>query len=368
MATGHHASNFKHYSMEVHLGPHRHRDELSQYPYEQLIIAGEDVPHFCNILPGVYVERHRLWGGEEWTSTNVSVQINVERVADIEKESTGPNNDCPSVKRLLEPFCRLYGMRVRIGGYVTLSYKERIEQCAARQPPTAAELVSMVFRYREEGNDATQHGNLTTAAKKYETALDLLLSGYMRLTVHPATVASPEFPTKETLTEMNNLQVNLRSVLASSYLELGEYAKSYRCAQDVCFYEVKSIAVWQDCAHVMFCQALAGKALGQPVQALMDLDLGLQFDRYDEKMKKERKVLCDLVRKEMDSDLQMKWTCALNTRSNKSKKRQNSAAAQNVARWKFLEALIKGKYNIRHLMSCPETLWAAFEAEEEEGS
>ena len=339
--------------MEMHLGPHGHSDEGSG---EKFIIAGEDVPSFCKVLQTEYFERNGIWGGENRTLINVSVQVNAEGVADIENENTGPEYDCPSVKRLLEPFCRLRGMRIRVGGFVTPSYKERIEHCGTRLPPTAVDLVSMVSKYREEGNEATQNGKFVTAAKRYESALDMLNSGYTRLTDHPVTVETSVLSEHRALAIMEYLQIILRSVLASTYLKLGEHSKSYRCAQDLglakwhvfWYYEGNAhTKLRRLCAHIMLYKALAGKALGQPVQALMDLDLGLHFDRYDEndeKLGKERKVMCGLILKKLDSDLELKWPCALATRKKKPKQRQKYAAAQHLARWKDAETLIKGNY------------------------
>ena len=356
VAKGHHASNFKHCSMEVHLGPHKHSDERSG---EKFIIAGEDVPSFCNVLQREYFERNGIWGRENQTLINVSVQVNAEGIADIENENTGPENDCPSVKRLLEPLCRLRGMRIRVGGFVTPSYKERIEKCATRPPPTAVDLVSVVSKYREEGNEATRNGKLVTAADRYESALDMLNSGYTRLTDHPVTVKTSVLSEKRALAMMEFLEIIIGSVLASTYLKLGEHSKSYRCAQDMgltkwhvfwysegtAYFEgTASIELRRICAHIMLCKALAGKALGQPVQALMDLDLGLRFDPDNEKLSKERKVMCGLILKQLDSDLDFKWPCALATRKKNQKQRQKSATAQHLARWKDAEALIKGNY------------------------
>ena len=354
VAKSHHANNFKNCSMEVHLSPHGHSDEGSQSPLEKFIIAGEDVPSFCNILPGLYFEPNSVRSHENQTSINVTVQVNAEGVADTEIGDTGPENDFPSVKRLLEPFCRLHGMRIRVGGFVTPSYKKRIEQCAARQPLTAIDLVSMVSKYRDEGNEATVNGKLVTAAKRYQWALDMLNPGYTRLTDNPGLVETPVLSEKRALAMMEFLHIILRSVLAATYLELGEYAKAYRCAQDRGLTKwdvwwnretVLKVKMWQVCAHILFCKALAGKALGQPVQALMDLDLGLRFEPHDKEIRRERKVMCFLVLKKLDSDLGVGLrACASATRSTKPKHRQDSEATPKLVSWKNLETLIKGSY------------------------
>lgn len=352
VATGRHASNFKHHSMEVHLSSHWDSDVGLHLPYEQLIIVGDDVPHLCNILPGVYLGRLERWGHEDWISNNVCIQINIKRNAGVENDIAGPNYDSPLVKRLLEPFCRLYGMRVRVRGHVTPSYKESIEQCAARQAPTAKELVSMVFKDREEGNEAFQDGNLSTALIKYELALDLLRSGYSRLTICSVTVETPELPSTEVRTAMDILQINLKCLIASAYLRLGEYTKCYRCAQDL------GLTDWHvdsssnahflggpDCARILFCKALAGNALGQPVQALIDLSLGLNFAMdNNEALKKKRKVLRGLMQNEMDVDLHMILACALDRPIEKSKKAQRSGLTPSMAQWRDLDALIDKEF------------------------
>ena len=355
VATGHHASNFKHQAMEVHLSHSWDRDEGAHHPYEQFIIAGDDVPQLCNILPGIYLERVRLWvdGWVDglWVATNVCVQISIKRIADTENENTPPNNESSTVKRLLEPFRRLYGMRLRVGGHVTPSYKEEIEQCAARHPPTAADLVTMVIKDRDKGNEAKQRGNLAAALRRYESAMDLFKAGCMRLTIHPVTVETPELLEPKTLAEMNLLEINLMFLLASTYLELGRPAESYRCVQELGLtrsnfglYRDLFRPVWQDCAHIMFCKALAGKTLGQPVQALLSLDIALKFSFADEEMENERKVLCGLVRKQMDRDLHVTRVRNLDIRRTELENRQQSATAQSVNGWKDLEALINNEF------------------------
>ena len=353
VATGHHASNFKHQAMEVRLSHHWDGDEWAHRPYKQLIIAGDDVPQFCNILPGIYLGHLRPWDGL-WVSANVCVQISIKRIADIENENTCPNNEPTSAKRLLEPFRRLYGMRLRIEGHVTPSYKEEIEQCAARHPPTAADLVSMVIKDRDEGNEAKAIGNLAAALRRYESALHLLRSGSMRLTVHPVTVEAPERPEEKILAELHLVHINLIFLLTSTYLELGNPVESYRWAQrlglarwNFSLYREKYRPAWLDCASIMVCLASAGKALRQPVQALMDLDLALKFPSADEEMVIERKVLCGLVRKQMDADLHMKWARDLDIRSTELEDRQRSAAAQIMEGWENLEALIKNEYFVK---------------------
>lgn len=333
VATDHHASNFKHLSMRVHISPHWYSDERSHTPFDQFIIAGDDLPSFCNILPRLNIHGLGHWKREIWISTNVCVQINVQRFADVESNKTKPETDHFSVKRLLEPFRRLYGMRVRVGGHVTPSYKESIEYCAARQPPTAVDLVCMISKRREEGTQSMQSSNIATAVTTFESALDLLRSGHMRLTIHPVTVATPETPDKQVTTAMQTLEINLRCLLASSYLELGEHAKSYRCAQDLRLTKLfdrycnLNPPEGPDWARIMSIEAMAGKVLGQPVQALMDLDLGLTFSPDDEAMKEERKSLCGFVRKKMNSDLQMNGVRALDRRTTRLKERQPSAVA-----------------------------------------
>lgn len=191
----------------------------------------------------------------------------------------------------------------------------------------------MISKRREEGTQAMQNSNIATAVTTFESALDLWRSGHMHLTIHPVTVATPETPDKQVTTAIQTLEINLRCLLASSYLELGGHAKSYRCAQDLRLtkffdrYCTLNPPEGPDWARIMFIQAMAGKALGQPVQALMDLDLGLTFSPDDEAMKEERKSLCGFVRKKMNSDLQMNGARAFDRRTTRLKKRQPSAVA-----------------------------------------
>lgn len=341
VAAGHHASNFKNYYMEVHIRTQWDSPQGWLPPSrEQIIIAGEDVSQLCNLLPGVNLDPLMPWHRRVWPSlsTDVCIQINIKRISDEENAI----NDFPMAKRLLEPFRRFYGIRVQVEGHVTPSYKESIEQCAARQVPTATDLISMVSKDKEEGNDAKRNGNLDTALKKYEAALNLMRLGCMHITTYP--------PTSETVAEVDVLLIKLRSLLASAYLEFGEPSKSYCCAQELRLTKSKvnhycdaGLPVLPDLVHILFCKALAGKTLGQPVQALMDLDVALRISPDDEKMKEERKVLCDLVRERMKNEVQMKWACALGVRSTKMKKVRRSVPAQSVALWKELEALIESK-------------------------
>lgn len=303
VATGRHASTFKHHSMEVHLSSAWDSYERHQH-FLQLIVAGDDIPAFCDILPGVCLGHTRFQKNHRWFWTSTSVLINVRCIVGTDDMESGLNDDSFFVKRLLEPFRRLYGTRVKIEGHVTPSYKKSVEDSAAQRSPTAAELVCMVSSVRKKGNDALQNGDLAIASTQYESALALLRSGFMRLCVLPATGEMPELPEKGAETMIRKLQMNLGSLLASVYLDLGEYAKSYRCAQDIrC--SISSLIVFADepiqlkldCGHLMFCKALAGKALGQPVQALMDLDLALKFCPDDEAMKRENDLLCEMLGK-----------------------------------------------------------------------
>ena len=339
VATGHHASKFKNYYMEVHLRTSWDSPQgWTRPPREKIVIAGEDVSQFCSLLPRVSLETPMPWHRRNWPSlsTDICIQINIKRISDEENV----NNNFPMTKRLLEPFRRFYGIRVQVEGYVTPSYKESIEQCAIRQVPTATDLISMVSKDKEEGNEAKRNGNLDTALGKYEAALNLMNLGCMHITTFP--------PTSETVADVDVLLVELRSLLASAYLESGEASKSYCCAQEMRLTKSKvnqyldaGLPVLPDLVHILFCKALAGKTLGQPIQALMDLDVALEHSPTDEKMKEEREILCDLVREKMKNEVQRKWACALGVRSEKLKKDQRSGAAQSVARRKELEALIE---------------------------
>ena len=93
---------------------------------------------------------------------------------------------------MLEPFRRLYDMRVRIVGHVILSYKRSIERSAARKLHTAAELLSMFLADREKGKEAGQHRKFALAVIDYGSALNLLRSGYMRAKIHLMTAETAE--------------------------------------------------------------------------------------------------------------------------------------------------------------------------------
>ena len=348
VATGYHAMNFKHHSMEIRLTPTRDDDERLHLQREQYIIAGDDVLQLRNILQGFYVKIRRFPILQTRISTIVSVDISVRGIADIVNGKTRSNNDPISVEKLLEPFRRLHNMRVRVGGHVTSFYKKSFKKCSAEQLPTAADLLYTVSSTRDDGNEALRNGELGRAVTQYGLAVNNLRWGFMRLFADPLTVDISEL--REIGPKLNTLQYNLGSLLASSYLGLGKYTKSYRYAQ--CLSLAYSDAdlhsgAWYPgrpvCAKIMFTKVLAGKALGQPVQALMDLDVGLKLSPGDEAMKEERIVLCGLVRNKMDKEMQTSWACALNMRTEESKKQQDSVTAQSVARRRDLEALIEKK-------------------------
>lgn len=350
MTRGHHAHNFKQHSLEVHLPPNLGSDGRLLFPHEPVIIAGEDLPHLCTIMLGICHKRVEFENSKHWDQIKVSVEVNVRSIAVTEKHKAGFTHDPPSVRSLLEPFRRLYSFRLRVGGHVTASYKEDIEESAAQIPPATATLICTVSKYRDEGNEAMQNGDLDTALTRYRSALDMLISAKIRFAAMKIDYHTLKFlPEVNDLIALDVLHVRLRSILAGTYLEIGAYAKSYGCAQESQRY------CWQmyldalnltrpDLGHTMLCKALAGKALGEPVQALIDIDEALSYCPGDKTMTEERRILCGLVRKEMHSDVQMGWADALKTRtakSKKSKRHQRSAGAFNMARSKGMEKMIR---------------------------
>ena len=352
VASDRHASSFEHHALEVSVGARLDDDRRLAFPCLKWIIAGEDVPYLCNIIPGICYEFVRDWDTKDWSHVKVGVVINVRNIALSQNDKADIGNDPPSVRRLLEPFRRLYGFRVLLRGHVTTPYKKSIEASAAQQPPTATELVPMVSNGRDEGNEAIQSGKPHTALTRYQSALDLMDSARIRFATIAETGQMGELlPDEDTTIAMNILYISLKSLLADTYLKVGAYAKSYGCAQNQILSSPYAdtdadapISVWPDLGHIMFCKALAGKALGQPVQALQDIDSGRMFCPGDEAMKEERKVLCALVRKKIDNDVRMSWADGLNTRtakSKKSRKHQRSAETYDMARRRNLERLIQ---------------------------
>ena len=335
VAKGRHADQFQHHSLEVHLGPLSKDGKALHFPRERTIIAGEDVPQTCTMLPGICIDSVRSWDAREYISSKMGIEIKVRSIAITENEKSGFGSNPPSVKWLLEPFRRLRGFRVRVEGHVTASYKESIETSAAEQPPTAVELVSMVSVSRDEGNEAIRNGSLDTALTRFQSALDMLISAYMRFYYLRRTLQIAEYPDDSTMIAMDILQISLRSLLADTYLKAGQYTTSYRSAQDFSTWCLDLncddlISARPDLVRMMFCKVLAGKALGEPVQALRDLDEALKLCPNDESMKNERTVLCALIQKRIHNDVRTSWADALKTRtakSKKAKKHQSSAGA-----------------------------------------
>ena len=350
MATDSHATSFVHHSLKVLLSPRLSDDGWRQPSHEQVIMAGEDLPHFCNVLPGIYLGHVQLPNTDMWKSEKFYVHINVRSIAVAEDENGSHDTDHSSVKKLLEPFSRLNGMHLLIGGQVTASYKKTIEENAAQELPTVTDLVHMISHRKNEGNEAIRNGKPDIALRQYQSSLNLLRSCYMHYIYNITTAETAQGLERQFIVAMDILLLNLTSLLAVTYLEIGEYAKSYGCTRYLWLrcswiHSDELIPARPDCGRIMHCKALAGKALGQPVQALMDIDLGLKFAPDDEAMKQERKVLCELVRDKMDCDTQMICASTLNVKTAKSKKRQCSAAAQDISRRKELETLINGKYD-----------------------
>ena len=343
MATDSHATSFKHHSLEVHLSPRLSDDKWHLFPYRQVIMAGEDLPHFCNVLPGICL------GKNMWMSGNFYVHINVRSIAVTDDKNGSHDTDHPSVKKMLEPFGRLNDMHLLIGGQVTASYKETIEGNAAQESPTATDLLYMSSHRKNEGNEAIRNGKPDIALMQYQSSLNLLRTCYMRFKYNNFTAETAQDLDRQFMVAMDVLLLNLTSLLAGTYLEIGEYAKSYGCKQwlrSMCLWihSDELISARPDCGRIMLYKALAGKALGQPVQALMDIDDGLRFVPGDEAMKQERKVLCELVRDKMDCDTQIIGASALNVRTAKSKICHRSAVDQNMLRRRQLEALINDDY------------------------
>ena len=362
VARGHYANNFKHYSLEVHLGPRgpqtsRGRQILPQ----RVVVAGDDVPQLCISLPRICYNHFTFSDNGGWLSGKVNVEIRVKSNAVAEDENDGCDNDPPSVKRLLEPFRQLYGYRVAVEGHVTTSYKEGIEASAAESSPNASKVVCMVSKGRDEGNEAMQKGSLGIALSRYQSALDVMTSANNRFQSTKMSLSEWGIADKSDLIAMDILQLSLRSLLADTYLKVGEYAKSYGCAQDLdCWYELNAdanISVRPDFVRMTFCKALAGKALGEPIQAIRDIDEALRYSPNDEAMMEERKALCGMVRKKLQNDVRMIWAGGLNARTGKSKKpnkskkvkrskkAQPSAEGYSLGERKDLESLM-GKMEI----------------------
>ena len=232
------------------------------------------------------------------------------------------------MKRLLEPFRQLYGYHVSVAGHVTSSYKESIEASAAASPPNALDVLRMASKGRDEGNEAVQEGNIGIALSRYQSALHVMTSAYKRFAATRLNLAEWGIADRKDLMAMDKLQLSLRSLLAERYLKLGKFARSYGCAQDLdCWDDLRAetnVSVQPDLVSLMFCKARAGKALGEPVQALRDIDDALLYEPNDEAMKEERKVLCGLVRKKLHSDVRMTWAEGLSARTGKLKKPNKS--------------------------------------------
>ena len=338
VARGRYADNFEHHSLEVHLGPQGTRtNRIIRYLPRRVVVAGEDVSRLCSDLPRMYYNPFNV--SDEWNlvEAEVDLEIKVLSNAIAKDEKDGCGNDPPSVKRLLEPFRQLYGYHVAIEGDVTTSYKESIKSCAAEPPPTVQDVICMVSKGRDEGNEAKQRGSLGTALSRYQSALDVLTSAYKRL---ESMLLEYKKAVRRDLIAMDILQLSLRSLLADTYLKVGEYAKSYVCAQDLaCWYDgyddlyaETNVSVVPDLAHMMFCKVLAGKALGEPIQALRDISEALIHSPTDEAMEEERRameeerrILCILVRKKLQDDVRMTWAGGLNMRTKKSKKKANKS-------------------------------------------
>lgn len=308
VTSGYHARKFEQHSLEVHLPPNLGSDGRLHFPYERAIIAGEDLPHLCSTMLGICHKRVGFENSKHWDQVKVSVEINIRSIAVTETNKAGFIHDPPSVRSLLEPFRRLCSFRLRIGGHVTASYKEDIEKSAAQIPPAAATLICIVSKYRDEGDKASQNGDLDTALTRYRSALDMLISARIRFQAMRIYDHTQKFlPELNDLIALDVLHVRLRSILAGTYLKIGAYAEAYGCAQESqrLRFQIYNEAVnltRLDLGHTMLCKAVAGKALGEPVQALRDIDEALRYCPGDKMMKKERKSLCGLVRKERHRD------------------------------------------------------------------
>ena len=323
---GSYADDFKHHSLEVHLGPRGRQESCGrQILAQQVVVAGDDVRNLCAFLPRICYNHYHFSDGSGWIPRTVDVKILVRSNAVTEDEKDGCDNDPASVKRLLEPFRQVYGYHVVVAGHVTSSYKESIEASANEVPPDALDVLRIASKGRDEGIEAMEKGSLGVALARYQSALHVMTSAYKRFAATRLNLSEWGIADRKDLMAMDKLQLSVRSLLADTYLKLGKYAKSYGCAQDLeCWYDLDAqtnISVQPDLVSMMFCKALAGKALGEPVQALRDIDEALRYDPNDEAMKEERKVLCGLVRKKLHSDVRMTWADGLNARTGKLKKK-----------------------------------------------
>ena len=361
---GYYADKFEHYSLEVHLGPRGPQMCGGRLILPQrVVVAGDDVPKLCCFLPHICYTHYTFSNGWEWVGGKVDVEIKVLSNAFAEDEEDSCDKDPPSVKRLLEPFRQLYGYHVTVEGPVTTSYKKSIEASAAKPPPTPMDVVCIVSKGRDEGYEAFQKGSLGLALLRYQSALHVMTSEYKRLEARRSSSVEQQIYDKNDLVAMDVVQLNLRSLLAETYLKVEDYAKSYGCAQDLgTWYSLRTdadVSVAPDLVRILLCKALAGKALGEPIQALRDIDEALSYSPNDEALKEERKVLCGLVRKKLQTDVRMTWADGLNVRTGKlkepnqwrkvkrslkrSKKPQPAAQGYSLIERKDLEQLMNNK-------------------------
>ena len=288
-------------------------------------MAGDDVPKLCCLFPQICCNQFAVSDDWEWCQGKDDIEINVLSNAVAQDEKDSCDKDPASVKRLLEPFRQLYGYHVAVEGHVTTPYKESIQASAAELPPTTSDVICIVSKGRDEGDEAMERGSLGIALSRYESALDVMTSAYKRLACLRSRQTEWLLHNDESdMVAMDILQLNLRSLLADTYLKVGAYAKSYRSAQDLhhwTFLDADAdVSVLPNLARMMFCKARAGKALGEPIQALHDLDEALSYSPDDEAMEEERKVLCGVVREKLESDVRITWAGLLNERTGKLRK------------------------------------------------
>lgn len=271
VARGYYADNFEHHSLQVHLGPRGLQMSDGRLILTQrVVVAGDDVPKLCCFLPQICYTHYTFPDGWTFVHGKVDVEINVLSNAVAEDEEDSCDKDPPSVKRLLEPFRQLYGYHVAVEGPVTTYYKESIEGSAAEPPPTLLDVVCIASKGRDEGHKAMQKGSLDVASLRYQSALDVLTSAYKRVQAGRSSLADWQIHDKSDLVAMDILQLNLRSHVTETYLKADEYAKSYACAQDLdpwyALLAGADVSVVPDLVRIVFCKALAGKALGEPIR------------------------------------------------------------------------------------------------------
>jgi len=258
----------------VYLGPLHQTHWLK--PLDELsilMITNDELPGFCKALLGI----HGYWRlGCLLESSLLRLYVHFDRVkASIERVPESPLSDLPSVKLLLEPFCRLHSVRsAEIFGFLSDQYRYDVERSVCKSPPETEAVVLKVSDLNDVGNEAYSNKDFALAISLCEEGMQYVETGFNLAGGHAA-IKTGRFIGQNGIRAGCILESELRYGLARAHLALGQNRKAREWAEIAANRATENLHItrWPQQARFWFCRAMASKGLGEMERALGELDM-----------------------------------------------------------------------------------------------